>query len=111
MLAGDGAAEFETEGHDLVEGLAGPPGLVGVLGVEADGGVCVAVARVGADPDGQPYFSAIRSMPSSIAPSRERGTHTSSIIVVPLTASSAVSESRRACSRSSDSAASSAGTT
>lgn len=59
----------------------------------------------------RPYFSAMRSTPVSISASLERGTHTSSIIVVPLTASSAVSERRRAWSRSSDSAASSAGTT
>lgn len=53
MLSGDRAAQFQAEGHDLVEGLAGPPGLVGVLGVEADGGVGVAVSGVGADPDDQ----------------------------------------------------------
>jgi hypothetical protein len=57
------------------------------------------------------YFSAIRSTPSSISASFERGTHTSSIIVVPLTASRPVRDNRRAWSSSSDSAASSAGTT
>ncbi len=57
------------------------------------------------------YLAAMRSMPSSMSPSRERGTHTSSIIVVPLTASRAVRDRRRAWRRSSDSAASSAGTT
>src|SRR5690606_12905270 len=53
VLAGDGAAEFQTERHDLVEGLAGAPRLVGIGGVEADGGVGVAVARVGDDADGE----------------------------------------------------------
>ncbi|CAM5235606.1 hypothetical protein SHIRM173S_01332 [Streptomyces hirsutus] len=56
MLAGDGAAEFQAEGHDFVEGLAGQAGLVGVLGVEADGRVGVAVPRVGDDTDGEPVL-------------------------------------------------------
>ncbi|KIX76488.1 hypothetical protein SF12_18555 [Streptomyces sp. MBRL 601] len=57
------------------------------------------------------YRVAISSTPSRSSARRERGTHTSSIIVVPLTASRATRDIRRAARRSSDSASVSAGTT
>ena len=60
VLAGDRAAELQAERHDLVEGLAGPPRLVGVVRRRSrPSGGCCRRRRGRTTPMVRSYFSAI----------------------------------------------------